>query len=206
MPAVMSVPADPSVRIRSFRPADQTPCGRLYEEGLIGGSISDNDTCADLDDIHSAYMKCAGSHFWVAEVDHGILGVANGGGGPEGSSGGGFEVVGMIGVQHHDTGSGEIRRLRVAQAYRRRGIGSALVEAAVRFCEERNYLKVTLDTFMEREPAIRLFEKFRFRHFRTRSVAGKELMYFLLDLYAGDHPAHHGEPPPPQQQPQPPHP
>jgi hypothetical protein len=33
---------------------------------------------------------------------------------------------------------------------------------------------------------VKLFEKFRFRHFRTRSVAGKDLMYFLLDLYAGD--------------------
>lgn len=39
---------------------------------------------------------------------------------------------------------------------------------------------------MEHEPAIRLFEKFRFRHFRTRNVGGKDLMYFLLDLYAGD--------------------
>ena len=202
MPAAMSVPADPSVRIRSFRPADQAACGRLYGEGLVGGSLSDNDTCADLDDIHSAYMKCAGSHFWVAEVEHGLPGAATANGGIGNGSGaaGGWVVVGMIGVQHHDAGSGEIRRLRVAQAYRRRGIGSALVEAAVRFCEERNYLKVTLDTFMEREPAIRLFEKFRFRHFRTRTVAGKELMYFLLDLYAGDHHAPHAEPPPPQQQ------
>ena len=194
---------DPRVHIRSFRPADQAACGRLYAEGLVGGSLSLNDTCADLDDIQAAYMRCAGSHFWVAEVTRGpaddVAGGAagNGGvadtGGTDGAPGaarvaGGGEVVGMIGVQHHEAGSAEIRRLRVANAYRRRGIGSALVEAAVRFCEERNYLKVTLDTFMEREPAIRLFEKFRFRHFRTRNLAGKDLMYFLLDLYAGDHP------------------
>ena len=155
-----------NLQIRSFRPADQSACIRLYDEGLISGVLADNDTGADLDDIQTNYMKCRGSHFWVAEADG--------------------AVVGMIGVQHHDTGSGEIRRLRVARAHRRRGIGSALVEAALRFCEERNYLKVTLDTFMEREPAIRLFEKFRFRHFRTRNVAGKDLMYFLLDLYAGE--------------------
>ena len=167
MPPDMS-PGEPSVQIRSFRPADQAACGRLYAEGLIGGALSENDTGADLDDIQAAYMKCPGSHFWVAETAGG-------------------EVVGMVGVQHHDDGAGEIRRLRVAKGYRRRGIGSALVEAALRFCEQRNYLKVTLDTFMEREPAIRLFEKFRFRHFRTRNVAGKDLMYFLLDLYAGDH-------------------
>jgi ribosomal protein S18 acetylase RimI-like enzyme len=157
---------DVPVKIRSFQPNDQSACNRLYHEGLIGGALSENDTCADLDDIHTVYMR-PGNHFWVAE----------------GSDG---QVVGMIGVQHHEEGSGEIRRLRVALDLRRRGIGSALVEAAVRFCEERNYLKVTLDTFMEREPAVKLFEKFRFRHFRTRNVAGKDLMYFLLDLYAGE--------------------
>ena len=30
----------------------------------------------------------------------------------------------MIGVQHHDEGFGEIRRLRVAEDHRRRGIGT----------------------------------------------------------------------------------
>jgi ribosomal protein S18 acetylase RimI-like enzyme len=159
------------IHIRSFTPADQAACNRLYKEGLIGGVLSENDTGVDLDDIRSTYMR-PGSHFWVA--------VAAGG-----------EIAGMVGVQHHEEGTGEIRRLRVSSNFRRRGIGSALVEAALRFCQERNYLKVTLDTFMEREPAIRLFEKFRFRHFRTRNVAGKDLMYFLLDLYAGEHERHH---------------
>ena len=30
----------------------------------------------------------------------------------------------MIGVQHHEEGTGEIRRLRVERNHRRRGIGS----------------------------------------------------------------------------------
>jgi ribosomal protein S18 acetylase RimI-like enzyme len=157
---------DVPVKIRSFQPSDQTACNRLNVDGLISGIVAANDTCVDLDNINGVYMK-AGNHFWVAEM-------------PDGT------VVGMIGVQHHGDGVGEIRRLRVDPNLRRRGIGSALVEAALRFCGERNYLKVTLDTFMEHEPAVRLFEKFRFRHFRTRRVGGKDLMYFLLDLYAGN--------------------
>jgi ribosomal protein S18 acetylase RimI-like enzyme len=166
------------VKVRSFSPADQAACNRLYREGLIGGTLSENDTCVDLDDIHMVYMR-PGNHFWVAEAQ------------------GTGEIVGMIGVQHHEEGSGEIRRLRVASHFRRRGVGSALVEAAVQYCEQNNYLKVTLDTFMEREPAVRLFEKFRFRHFRTRNVAGKDLMYFLLDLYAGEqHPSQSQQQPP----------
>ena len=68
----------------------------------------------------------------------------------------------------------------------RRGIGGKLVETALRFCQDNGYLKVTLDTFMEREPAVSLFQKYRFRHSRSRTVGGKELMYFYLDLYTSD--------------------
>lgn len=154
-------------RVRSFQACDQVACRTLYVEGLLGGKLANNDTGSDVDDVASAYMNAAGSHFWVAEAPGG-------------------EVVGMIGVQFHEPGVGEIRRLRVATDHRRRGIGSALMETALRFCQERQCLKVTLDTYMEREPALKLFEKFRFRHSRTRNVGGKDLLYFYLDLYAGE--------------------
>jgi hypothetical protein len=45
---------------------------------------------------------------------------------------------------------------------------------------------------MEREPAINLFQKFHFRHDKTRTVAGKDMMYFYLDLYSSDRPAANG--------------
>lgn len=160
------VPAKSYV-IRSFTGADQAACTKLYFEGLLGGRLAENDTASDLDDIAANYIKIPGSHFWVAHL-------------PDG------QLVGMIGVQHHENGIGEIRRLRVSTQHRRRGIGSSLMETALRFCQERNDLKVTLDTFMDREPAVRLFEKFRFRHSRTKQVDGRELLYFYLDLYMGD--------------------
>jgi ribosomal protein S18 acetylase RimI-like enzyme len=159
--------SDVPVTIRSFRSSDLPACRVLYREGLLGGKLAENDTGLDIDDIESAYMK-PGNHFWVAETTEG-------------------EVVGMIGVHHHDEGAGEIRRLRVRQDMRRKGIGTKLMEAAVRFCHDHQYLKVTLDTFVDREPAIRLFNKFRFHHSRTRNVSGKDLMYFYLDLYTGEH-------------------
>src|SRR4051812_41125540 len=158
---------DIPVEIRSFRASDLPACKKLYSEGLLGGKLAENDTGLDIDDIESTYMRTPGNHFWVAETPQ-------------------QEVVGMIGVQHHDEGTGEIRRLRVKQEFRRRGIGSALVETALQFCQSHGYLKITLDTFMEREPAIKLFEKFRFRHSRTKDINGKEMMFFYLDLYTGD--------------------
>jgi ribosomal protein S18 acetylase RimI-like enzyme len=158
------------ITIRSVCSDDFAACRRLYSEGLIGNTkIPDNDTGLDIDDISSAYMSSPNNHFWVALNQAG-------------------EVVGMIGVQQCEEGVGEIRRLRVRQDSRRRGVGSALMETAVKFCRERQFLKITLDTFMEREPAIKLFEKFFFNLSRTRKIGEKELLYFYLDLYQIDRP------------------
>jgi ribosomal protein S18 acetylase RimI-like enzyme len=159
----MTGPSDPPFAIREFRPEDLPACRKLYVDGLIAGKLAENDTGFDIDDIASAYVKPSGNQFWVAEI--------------------GGEVVGMIGVQAHEADCGEIRRLRVRTDHRRKGVGSALVETALRFCQEKGYLKIQLDTFVEREAAIRLFEKFRFRHSRTRKLGEKELMYFYRDLY-----------------------
>jgi ribosomal protein S18 acetylase RimI-like enzyme len=156
------------VTIRPFRPPDQSAVQRLYREGLLGtNKIADNDTGFDMEDVESSYMKRPGNTFLVA------VNSAN-------------EVVGTIGIQHHEASTGEIRRLRVRPDSQRRGIGSKLMEAALKFCHDHQYLKVTLDTYMDHEPAMKLFEKFRFRHSRSRTVGEKELRYFYLDLYAGE--------------------
>ncbi len=154
------------ITIRSFQTGDLDACRHLYHEGLIGGQIAENDSGLDIDDIEAAYIKTPGNHFWVAQTPQN-------------------EIVGMIGVMHSD-GVGEIRRLRVSNAHLRKGIGSALLETALKFCQDNNYLKVALDTFVEREAALKLFEKFRFRHGKTRNYAGKDLLYFYLDLYTSD--------------------
>src|SRR5580658_2653839 len=112
----------PPINIRSFTPRDLPTCQKLYLEGLIGGKIAENDTALDLDDISTVYMK-PGNHFWVAENEK-------------------QQVVGMVGVQHHEASTAAIRRLRVASDHRRRGIGSALVETALRFCQENQYIKI----------------------------------------------------------------
>ena len=170
-----SMQQQPPYVVRSFRRDDIQACTQLYVEGLLGGKIAENDTGLDIDDIESAYMNKPGGHFWVAET----VGVADGAA---------KQIIGMVGVQQHEDNVGEIRRLRVRKDMRRRGVGSALVETALKFCQDRNYLKIALDTFMEREPAVKLFEKFHFRHSRSRTLGDKEIMHFYLDLYQRDVP------------------
>lgn len=152
-------------KIRDFRPADLPLCRKLYVEGLLGGKLAENDTGLDIDDIEAVYMETPGNRFWVAENPKG-------------------QVVGMIGVQHHDQGVGQIRRLRVAKDYQRRGIGKKLLETAIGFCRENQYLKVTMDTFAERSYVVEMFKKLGFAHGDTRHFAGKDLMNFYFDLYA----------------------
>lgn len=154
----------PAATIRPFRREDQAACLKLYTEGLFAEKLAANDTGFDVDDIQNAYLNTPGCGFWVAQASNG-------------------EVVGMVGVQHYEPDVGEIRRLRVRPDHRRRGIGTALVETALKFCQEQGYLKIALDTFMERQPAVTLFAKFRFRHVNTRQVGDRELLYFFLDLY-----------------------
>ncbi|HEX8340225.1 MAG TPA: GNAT family N-acetyltransferase [Tepidisphaeraceae bacterium] len=152
--------------IRSFDPRDQPACGALHNDGRIGPDAPENDSGLDIDDIAAAYIRTAGNHFYVAESP-------------------GLGVVGMIGILHSD-GMGEIRRLRVRNDVRGRGVGITLLEHAVRFCADQNYLKVALDTYIERDEAIRVFAKYQYRLDRARQYAGKEMIYFYLDLYTSD--------------------
>lgn len=173
----MQTEPDMGVRVRTYRPADGPACRRLFVDGLIGGSVPDGDAPADLDCVRGAYLD-AGGHFWVAEwAGETPVGHPTAGGPAVG------DVVGMIGVQHRADGTAEVRRLRVDERVRRRGIGTVLLGRALGYCRDRGHLRVILDTFVEREPAVRLFEKFQFRHGRTRRVGERDLLYFYLDLY-----------------------
>jgi len=152
------------VMVRPAEDADLSVLSELFDMGVLEGQVPDNDTGADIENFREAYgSDDAMSGFWVAVY--------------EGA------VVGMVGVQRHDKNVAEIRRLRVRPDRRRRGIGSMLMERAIAFCRERDYLKVILDTRVEEEPAIRIFRKFGFQLGRTREIDGRRLIDFYLDIY-----------------------
>jgi len=152
------------VQIRQATEEDQPAILALFREGLDEGHVRNNDTGADIENLRAGYFSDDGqSGFWVACHEG--------------------RIIGMIGVQRTSNNVGEMRRLRVHSDYRRRGVGTRLMEHAMQFCQQQGYLKVVLDVRVEREPAIKLFEKFGFSLSRSREVDGRKMLDFYLDLY-----------------------
>lgn len=150
--------------VRLAKDEDHPSLRELFQESVIEGLVGDNDTGADIDNLREGYFEDDGqSGFWVA-CDNAL-------------------VIGMIGVQKVADNAAEVRRLRVRGLYRRRGIGTLLMERALSFCRHQNYLKIVLDVRIERGPAISLFQKFGFKHARTREIGGRKLLDFYIDLY-----------------------
>jgi putative acetyltransferase len=158
----------PGLNIRSFEPGDQPVVSHLYDQGLLAGQIAPNDSGADIDNMREAYFDNERHHFWVAEL--------NG------------QVVAMIGVASDEPHTAEIRRLRVDPDHQQTPIASTLLETAIAHCKHHGYLKVRLDTRFERDAAVGLFDHVGFQHTRTKSMHGKELLEFYLDLYRPDKP------------------
>jgi len=160
--------AEPELRIRSYRPDDQPTVLRLFEEGLLAGQVRANDTGADLDLVEQAYFDSDRHHFWVAEIAG--------------------KIAGMIGVNADDEHTAEIRRLRVEPSFANPGeIAARLISTAVEHCRVHSYLKVRLDTSFEKDAAVDLFDRVGFQHTRTKTVQGKELLEFYVDLYRDPH-------------------
>ena len=73
----------------------------------------------------------------------------------------GGEVVGLVGVKESSFGFGEVGMM-VAADSRGRGVGTALVAAAIEWARLRGLHKLTLGVFPHNDAAIALYRKFGF--------------------------------------------
>ena len=71
------------------------------------------------------------------------------------------ELVGLISVGESSFGFGEIGMM-VSADWRRGGVGTALVAAAIEWARARSLHKLTLSVFPHNEAAIALYRKFQF--------------------------------------------
>jgi RimJ/RimL family protein N-acetyltransferase len=94
------------------------------------------------------------------------------------------EVLGGIWVLGPYFGYGEIGML-VAREWRGRGVGSALMEAAIAWARERRLHKLSLSVFPQNEAAVALFRKYEFEvegHRRKQIRRSNGELWDLLDM------------------------
>ena len=126
------------MHVRPTRDEDRRACAQLYadvaeERSYIGGEPPvDVEKRAETWSIEGDF---------VAEADG--------------------EIVGNLHLQatHHGFG---IIGMMVSRDWRGRGVGSALMEAAIAWAREQKLHKLTLDVFAHNESAIALYKKFGF--------------------------------------------
>lgn len=85
------------------------------------------------------------------------------------------EIVGGINVQANRHGYGDIG-MHVARAWRGRGVGSALMEAAIEWARARDLHKLSLGVFAHNAAGLALYRKYgfveegrRIKHYRRQS-------------------------------------
>jgi len=93
----------------------------------------------------------------------------------------GDEVIGWLHVERSVFGFGEIGML-VAREWRSRGVGSALVAAAIDWGRRHELHKLTLSVFPHNEAAIALYRKFGFEHEGYRKKQMRRASGELWDL------------------------
>jgi ribosomal protein S18 acetylase RimI-like enzyme len=74
----------------------------------------------------------------------------------------GSDVAGCIGLRSLDRHSGEMKRLYVRPAYRRRGLGKYLVESVIRAARQAGYRELRLDTLPGMGSAQALYRRLGF--------------------------------------------
>ena len=135
------------VNIRRFRPSDQGGVIRLFCQfmaELAPPELSEafqaylEQAIADeLGRIPKYYFQREDQGFWVAD-EHG--------------------VVGMVGIEHRDGQTAELRRMAVEKAHRRKGIARELLETAEAFSRGCGYRRIVLSTSELQVAARRLYE------------------------------------------------
>jgi putative acetyltransferase len=116
----------------------------LDEYGFRTGPWDD-----DLDSVFETYF--AGGCFWVAESFCG-------------------QIIGTAAVKRVSSEMAELKRLRVRKDFRRRGIGSRLLDLCISFCIREGYARLNLDTASAFREAICLYQDRGFELDGTRKV------------------------------------
>ena len=149
------------INIRKCALNDQKAAKKLILTVLNQEFPKEAVTLEDLENISDSYGKL-GEAFFVAVS--------------------GDVIIGTVGVKREDERTAMLRRLFVDSTYRRKKIGSQLVERAIEFCREVGYDEIIFKTNSTMKDAIRLCEKKKFAQKAKLDLGPMQLVKFGLFL------------------------
>ncbi len=94
----------------------------------------------------------------------------------------GARIVGTCGVKAENRQTAILRRLFVDPSYRQRGVGTHLLQEALRFCRLNGFREVVIRTSLRMEKAIRLCRSLGFEEDGRWDLEGVSLIRFRLRL------------------------
>ncbi|XP_034552453.1 N-acetyltransferase family 8 member 3 [Notolabrus celidotus] len=143
-------------------------CHEIYE-GYVLRRLS-----SDMADIQAHYLENPDNGLWVAEADDkgkskvvGLVAVTGKRGADEverfdDCNGGVFGGGAEFGQDAIDGSYGEMSHMVVLFPWRRKNLGTLLMEKALDFCKDRGYSRLIVDVSSPQKAAISLYQKFGF--------------------------------------------
>jgi len=155
----------PGLRIRRYEARDHDQVWALHWEGVVGTTRDypkvDPKYDEDLTRLEEVYLG-EGSSFWVVEARGGL--------------------VGMAAISRVDAATGRLRRMRVTEVWRRKGVAKALLNEAIDFCRTCRYDRLILDTTEHQTAAQRMYENAGFAKLGQRSLGPFVVYDYALKL------------------------
>ena len=153
------------LRMRRYEEADHDQVWALHLEGILGTTrdypTTDPKYDEDLTRLEEVYLG-EGSNFWVVEAPDGL--------------------VAMAAISRIDGATGRLRRMRVTEAWRRKGVAKALLDKAITFCRACGYDRLILDTTEQQTAAQRMYESAGFVKLGQRSLGPFVIYDYVLEL------------------------
>jgi len=153
------------LRIRRYEAADHDQVWALHREGVLNTTPDypavDPKYEEDLTRLDEVYLG-EGCNFWVVEAPDGL--------------------VGMAAISRVDAATGRLRRMRVTEAWRRRGVAKALLDEGIAFCRACGDERLILDTTEHQTAAQRMYESAGFAKLGQRSLGPFIIYDYVLEL------------------------
>ncbi len=143
----------PVAAIRPYTDADQAAVLSLFTQ--VNRALAPPDRRSDFEDyialsilqelgrIPDYYRPEDGAGFWICEQDG--------------------QLLGMFGIERHNTTTAELRRMYVASQWRRRGLARAMLTHAEQTCRAAGYRHLVLSTSELQPAAIALYQAQAYR-------------------------------------------